>query len=1098
MLNDGSSGNGGIYPAAGSSKDAAEAKAQGLSLAMAPALQSNVLEDNERFAFDMRVFEPCFFKFASRLYSRLSATFIKEHTALATTLPQKNKALVRQASVSRANLAYVEWGVEFLMTVVCRAESYNSSVNELCRALGGMLSQSRSASEWFLVHLTEQSGDLKDLLLVCVDHHVRYNFAQLIQKALAKLSGEANGYFFEATEMKEGIDNANRVPGAAATAGVARAASPGPAVDESGDLSNIDFSCFDGLSKSASRSSSAVSENVSGTNQVACRFVQVLITMIAESATYWHRFDEFYSVLHAFAKASRANATYLGSPDINLAATLADFFLAEASPLSEQDALISPRKKMGNSMTPPDFKMVLATLAEIVVASPNAAGFLPPACARSFVLREGRRLQLIDMGLAVDPSGLTAETISDGNIAASKATAAGAAGGFGGHVPMDDVTKSLLMHAGLWSKAIGMANQRSRASIIESLSEILHHLSWGDFAFSDWAAVHLVSEADKAVKKHDMLPQFHQLLETLLCVPDTHPEGGALQQVRIKRVLGATWFQWEKAAHALSRASILRLQSERQQQQQQGQQEGKQRHIGAEEGDVPGMKSADGMTRRNVPTISTTRTESPGGRRSNVGGNRATATAAATAAAAAARNNNEEDAEADQVKETKAATSKRGSNNNDDSSNNPESEGKTQSATGNGSSGGGGNTEFQTSGTEGTFPMDSMLLHCIHKHHRLQPKWSLSCLRFIIRVMCCTEPVHKYVSGVAQEEAGGDFPMDRRFSDYFYRLLMSRPMQNLPMSAHVREAIRELEEYEVKYYGATRAKNENEDADADAEAGIPVAATEEKASRTGDESDETEQARDPLTMTVVDYFSRYKATRQRKPNHVDRDQGIVCEVYFCEDALDVENMHHVVFTFKNTNERPARISLEFVPDGTETHQTLPAASLKAKFVAAEGVLEMCRLPRLRFVKKWNPICLYKWKFTYVPLNESGGGGATAVAVASSSNLSASTPLASVVSPVGRPSNVQTVPAVVGPQLPQQQHHHHSNNNTSNSANPLAGVAADSARDMNMQSVTQVTADQEKVSQLEMMGLGSRSQCEQALVTYANNVESAANHLLGAM
>ena len=159
---------------------------------------------------------------------------------------------------------------------------------------------------------------------------------------------------------------------------------------------------------------------------------------------------------------------------------------------------------------------------------------------------------------------------------------------------------------------------------------------------------------------------------------------------------------------------------------------------------------------------------------------------------------------------------------------------------------------------------------------------------------------------------------------------------------------------------------------------------------------------------------------------------------------------------------------------------------------------MCRLPRLRFVKKWNPICLYKWKFTYVPLNESGGGGATAVAVASSSNLSASTPLASVVSPVGRPSNVQTVPAVVGPQLPQQQHHHHSNNNTSNSANPLAGVAADSARDMNMQSVTQVTADQEKVSQLEMMGLGSRSQCEQALVTYANNVESAANHLLGAM
>ena len=105
--------------------------------------------------------------------------------------------------------------------------------------------------------------------------------------------------------------------------------------------------------------------------------------MIAESATYWHRFDEFFSVLHAFAKASRGNAAFLGSRNVNLAATLADFFLADSSPLTEQDALIHPRKKMGNSRTLPDFNMVLATLAEIVVASPNAAGFLPPACARA-------------------------------------------------------------------------------------------------------------------------------------------------------------------------------------------------------------------------------------------------------------------------------------------------------------------------------------------------------------------------------------------------------------------------------------------------------------------------------------------------------------------------------------------------------------------------------------------------------------------------------------------------------------------------------------------------------------------------------------------
>ena len=51
--------------------------------------------------------------------------------------------------------------------------------------------------------------------------------------------------------------------------------------------------------------------------------------------------------------------------EINLVATLADFFLAEESPLDEKDVRIKPRKKMGNSMTHPDFKLVLSTLAEL-------------------------------------------------------------------------------------------------------------------------------------------------------------------------------------------------------------------------------------------------------------------------------------------------------------------------------------------------------------------------------------------------------------------------------------------------------------------------------------------------------------------------------------------------------------------------------------------------------------------------------------------------------------------------------------------------------------------------------------------------------------
>ena len=62
------------------------------------------------------------------------------------------------------------------------------------------------------------------------------------------------------------------------------------------------------------------------------------------------------------------------------------------------------------------------------------------------------------------------------------------------------------------------------------------------------------------------------------------------------------------------------------------------------------------------------------------------------------------------------------------------------------------------SATNTEVSMSSMLLHCIHKHHRLKPRWSLNCLRFIIRVMCCTEPVHRCVDLYTQEEAGGRFP----------------------------------------------------------------------------------------------------------------------------------------------------------------------------------------------------------------------------------------------------------------------------------------------------------------------------------------------------
>ena len=329
--------------------------------------------------------------------------------------------------------------------------------------------------------------------------------------------------------------------------------------------------------------------------------------------------------------------------------------------------------------------------------------------------------------------------------------------------------------------------------------------------------------------------------------------------------------------------------------------------------------------------------------------------------------------------------------------------------------------------------------------------------------MCCTKPVHQYVSGLKAEDTSGDFPLDRRLSDYFYRLLKSKSFQGLPESSQVKEAIRELEEYEIKYYGAVRVSKNVDNT---------TLRDEQLTQREGTASFSS----DPLLLTAVDYFSEYKPIHRRKPNHVDRDQGIVCEVYFCEDALDAESMYTVKFLFKNTNDRPVNISLEFFPDGSEVHETLPAASLKGKRVEPEGVLEMCRLPRRLFVNRWDPICRYKWKFTYISQHDSN--------TLSSSTSHAGVPVASVVSAVGSVENLQTLPAAtVGPQLP-------NNNNAENMRK-----AVGSAMDMN---IPIIAADPKKVSQLVDMGLGSRAQCEQALVTYANNLESAVNHLLGSM
>ena len=61
-----------------------------------------------------------------------------------------------------------------------------------------------------------------------------------------------------------------------------------------------------------------------------------------------------------------------------------------------------------------------------------------------------------------------------------------------------------------------------------------------------------------------------------------------------------------------------------------------------------------------------------------------------------------------------------------------------------------------------------------------------------------------------------------------------------------------------------------------------------------------------------------------------------------------------------------------------------------------------------------------------------------------------------------------------------------------------GVVIDNPITPNPGAASAVVADPAKVAQLEAMGLGSHEKCEQALITYSNNVESAANHLLGSL
>ena len=298
---------------------------------------------------------------------------------------------------------------------------------------------------------------------------------------------------------------------------------------------------------------------------------------------------------------------------------------------------------------------------------------------------------------------------------------------------MDELTQSLILNEKFWSKAIGIMHARSRTSIIESLCEILHHLCWGDAAFSDWAATHLVRQADEC---HSSPNNYTcQLLETLICVDVFRRRLSAA--VSHQESARLTWFQWEMLPRSVAciqnqiavRWSISIWE---------------ERHPDVAEGDLPGMKPA---------FVANTGMENQGGRQLYAS-NKETV-----------RSNNKEDAVADRERETKVSSTTRNDDNYERGSkfhNGNEAQDHldhgAESST---------DSKLLGSATNTEVSMSSMLLHCIHKHHRLNPRWSLNCLRFIIRVMCAVQSLYTDASILHQEEVGGRFPMEGDFQTIF-------------------------------------------------------------------------------------------------------------------------------------------------------------------------------------------------------------------------------------------------------------------------------------------------------------------------------------------
>jgi hypothetical protein len=728
-------------------------------------LNQFITEDNKRFAFDLRAFEGNFFHFVSSLYTHLNDRMDKEKkkdstaaqaTTITSVIPKPKRLLLRSPSITEHDLSYVEWGVEFMTDVLSRASNNHKPLHELACALRSMLNRSTTACEWLLLHFCERRDDLRDLLLVCPDSTVRYEFSQLLNVALRKVSPPRLGVVIHP---------------------------PVPTVEGKNEGNE------GGKGKEGK-------EGKEGQEQVNTseRFMSVLRGMLHETAAYWHRFSHYFDVWLQFTATSRSRAVWCAqNGDI---ATLVDFYLGPNSPLLKDDVARKGRRTMGNPVQQPNFANLLGTLANIVSSVPNFNHIDVPSDSNATSLREERRQALIKIGMITDgaqsdakatrliPQDAVSLQSADIYENASAATLEAAVHAFS----MTDIEKDLLLSEIFWTKTIdGRKN-------LEAFCQIIHHLSWGDQSISQQLVPYHMSRCDwHGNKNHPndihYLASHLQVLEAFVSIPDEY------QEDRIRSVLGST-----------PREAIMsNLKQQRQEETVNANVTGGEENLSNQESHVGETSIVQNPAKHT--SIVVVNSNNSNNQSNNVGNNQEEENEILDAQVVPelVSSQGNQDQHHPHSSDREAISKLSGKL--------PSPEGNNivsyahvvravedqRAARSCGSCGGGPNPEDMEQqeqrqeakqGPEQEELIRNVLLYRAHKNRLRFPKWSSNIARWIVRMACCSDKFHKVLASLPlhNEET------DSVFSDYIFRLVQDpKLLQSDPV-------LSELEQYEQLRY----------------------------------------------------------------------------------------------------------------------------------------------------------------------------------------------------------------------------------------------------------------------------------------------------------